>query len=1239
MLNNQEPNAGNQSASGPSSPSRRLLLKLLGLGAAMQGGNALGQIRTCPEDANWLITTAGNYLDAINLVIYRPQDMLRLELTFINFELTSNAVPGLRRRSSGAAYLVVNFQPQSLAEEAYPETDDAIKAGKITHGAQSYLSGASRLVYEIPSSIQQIALTAEELLNWERFSIRVNKRAFAPNLLKWTLDDDKPVQQVKPVLPNGNNIHIQVDSTHVQQRNPVLRQTEPQQPVNQRQVTQPVQQQGNRPIRILQTTPKDSTVTRRVNANQANRVATKDEQQQMVITQLPKDEVVRQTQLNEGGIVASFQNITQGKTPRPPDYLETSIEMPWRLMLSPSNIEGFAHSHQLKLYDLLKDKNLQVYELWHTRLAAKNEKGQLDESESKQAQLSMRAMWGVDICADPMSKPDRNFKPDNKQKLPQFTTAMYNDDRHCIVHESSNWAISNYTPKAIKVHRMMMSALGAWLDSEFDVDRKDLEKGKVNGRLAFEKLNLVKWSHIATMARDHYVEIVYAGNIFPFGHEASLVRITERKPIDGYAANLQRTFIVINEPEKKYNPYAKNNTFLSMPLRSIRLLTTITPTLDPPKGFVPEAGMGDAQLQFVPKVNGKEFKFKCTAIDPEGNEVNFEMPVVFVAPDIFLNQKSLKKVISWYNGYNIDNPNQSMASPVTTSAPLRGQKVAVAESFVPGDTTYESETIRFAANLCSDELQGFLPGIGGLSIHEPSYQALTGTRDSIDIKLVDDRQSGNTAQVFAKVLYSAAVNFAGNTDKTGGGVAPNFNLSGLSKLQGAFAGDIDSMKNFSVNPKDFFPADNALEAKLFGVFKLSDLVKFPGMSGLSSYVNTINKAVDEIRAIQSQVAALIEQGKNADAENLKKQLLDKSADLVSNKIKAYQAKIPVLKTIDLPGEICTQYQWKAEADTLNIPSSGTPFVSFVPKDKPNTIKIDTMIRRPKGGGGLPVFSTSSSINSFNITLANIIAVNFKKISFAVDTNAKVDVNVEMEKNAMEFLGPLKFINGLKDLIPSDGFSDPPFLDVTTSGVKAGYTLAVPDVSLGAFVFRNISMGAVVNLPFTGAPLTMGFNFCERHQPFTITVAALGGGGFFGVEFDLKGLRTLEVSLEFGAAVAINLGVASGAVSIMAGIYFKMKFETDHSIIELSGYVRINGALSVLGLITASVEFYMALTYNFSTDKCWGEASLKVKVEVLFFSKTVTLTTRREFKGSGADPTFRMTTSEQEWLDYCAAFAA
>ena len=1223
----------------PRSKSRRLLLKLLGVGTAMSSGKLFGQQAFCPEDADWLIQKALNLQDSIGLLIYRPLDLLFLELIYVNFEKTTgNAI---NRKTSGPAYLIVNFQPQSIAEEAFLENPGSVKPGeqdisvqngKLPFAPKAYISGTSRLVYDIPSFVKNISLNAAGLLDWSSYSLRVNKRASSPNILiKWDPNDDKPIQ-IKPI----RDIIKQIDTAKTK---PVLRKIlDIIKPAEKQNNEQPVRQES-RPVQIIRSTPQDSSVTRAMNMNQANRIATKDEQQQIAVTQLPNKEISRQQQQNEGGIAAYYQNITQGKSPMPLDPLETSIEVPWRLFLSPSNVEGFAHSYKLKLWDFFKDKNLQVFELWHTRLAGINEKGKIDETDSKKNNLTMRAMWGVDICADPMGKPVRNFYVKNvsSNSSDYFQTAMYNDDRHCIVHESSNWSISNYTPKAIQVYRMMMSTLGAWLDSEFVVPRKDLEKGKVGDQLAFKRLNLVKWSHIATMARDHYVEIVYAGNIFPFGHEASVVRITERKPVDGYAANLQRTFIVINETEKSYNPYStKTKEFLSFPFTKIRFITTVTPNLDPAKKYESTVS-GNDDHQFVPTVNGKPFNFKMLAIDPEGNEVDFHMPLVFMTPDVFLDDAKLKKVTYNYNGKDPSKPDLSIIPNVDTSAQLRGQKMAIARSFIPGDTTYESEAIEFFANLVGDELQGFLPGIKNVRIHEPSYQALLSKREAVEISLVDDKESGNIAGVFAKFNYHAPINFSGNTDKAGGSIAPNFNLSGISKLQGVFGGnDFEKMKDLSISPSDFF-ASGAGEAKLFGVLKLSDIVSFTGLSGLvGGYVTKINNAVSEIRNLQSQIAAKLEQADKLGADTLKAILMEKTNDLVNKTMKEYQSKIPQLKTIDTPGEVCTQYLWKGEGKDLSL---GGGFLKFNTLDKPNTIQVNTLIRRPKSGGP-PVMSTQASINKFNLQLASIIQVNFDRVYFGVSSSAKVDVGVDMKKgNVMQFLGPLSFINTLKDIIPATGFSDPPFLDVTTQGVKTGFTLAVPNVQLGAFTLSHLSLGAMVNLPFTGAPMTLRFNFCERQQPFTLTVSALGGGGFFALELDLKGLRMLEVSLEFGAAVALNLGVASGAVSIMAGIYFKMKFETDHDIVELTGYVRINGALSVLGLITASVEFYLGLTYNISTEKAWGEATLKIKVSVLFFSKTVSLTTRREFKGSGADPNFKMAISEGDWKDYCAAFAA
>jgi hypothetical protein len=214
-----------------------------------------------------------------------------------------------------------------------------------------------------------------------------------------------------------------------------------------------------------------------------------------------------------------------------------------------------------------------------------------------------------------------------------------------------------------------------------------------------------------------------------------------------------------------------------------------------------------------------------------------------------------------------------------------------------------------------------------------------------------------------------------------------------------------------------------------------------------------------------------------------------------------------------------------------------------------------------------------------------------------------------------------------------------------AGVKAGYNLSLPDVEVGVFSLSNMTLGAYINLPFYGDELTLGFNFCTRENPFLLTVSGFGGGGYFLMITTLKGMKSVEAAFEFGASVSINLGVASGGVSIMGGFYFKYELVEAEEKINLTGYIRINGRLSILGIITVSLEFYLALNAVFETvagemkaTKMEGVATLKVKIEILFFSKTVSVTVRRTFAGADADPTFAQMVLPEDWNEYCLAFA-
>jgi hypothetical protein len=310
--------------------------------------------------------------------------------------------------------------------------------------------------------------------------------------------------------------------------------------------------------------------------------------------------------------------------------------------------------------------------------------------------------------------------------------------------------------------------------------------------------------------------------------------------------------------------------------------------------------------------------------------------------------------------------------------------------------------------------------------------------------------------------------------------------------------------------------------------------------------------------------------------------------------------------------------------------------------------------REEQGGGLtlavearasaktePTVDVLAELRQFDLDLiapASLIGLHFERLAFRAGSSRKPEVDVVF--GGIEFLGPLSFIDTLRRMIPADGFSDPPFLDVSTEGVRAGFTLALPNVAVGVFALQNISLGADCHVPFLGKHLSIGFNFCTRERPFALTVTFIGGGGFVGLRVSPDGLDLLEMALEAGARLAIDLGIASGSVEIMVGVYLRLEGDKG----SLTGYVRIRGEVDVLGLISASIELLLELVYEFSTGKLVGRATLTIEVEVFMFSFSVSTSVERRLAGSNGDPALAELLEVQpdgtssRWSEYCMAFA-
>lgn len=423
---------------------------------------------------------------------------------------------------------------------------------------------------------------------------------------------------------------------------------------------------------------------------------------------------------------------------------------------------------------------------------------------------------------------------------------------------------------------------------------------------------------------------------------------------------------------------------------------------------------------------------------------------------------------------------------------------------------------------------------------------------------------------------------------------------------------------------------------------VEDPTVFTTPGALAPKLVAIRSAIDPLATILSSFNLL---------DGAPRKTVKDALDAVSEVLGTAEDLTPVLDSL-LGDELVVRFDWKPEIDNWALPgSSPATEPIFRANDKHGFIvAVDA---RMKKSGGTPKVGVICSLKHFDLILINpaaFLELNFEKIEFSVDSSSKMNVDVLLSD--IKFVGPLSFVETLKDLIPLDGFSDPPYLDISASGIDAGFSIALPNISVGMFSLTNLSLGAGFTVPFIGQPLSTRFNFCTREQPFNLTVSLFGGGGFFGVTIDPHGVQILEAAFEFGAGISVDFGVASGGVSVMAGIYYRME-QTDAS---LTGYFRLAGHVSVLGLISASLELYLALMYEFESGKCAGKAELTIEVSVFMFSASVKITCERKFSGSNGDPSFRQimgahpalpladelsqiqNNTQYAWREYCEAFA-
>lgn len=460
-----------------------------------------------------------------------------------------------------------------------------------------------------------------------------------------------------------------------------------------------------------------------------------------------------------------------------PSWNETSIEVPFRLMLSPA--QDALWRTPLGLPEQLRSLSdpARPTPLWFASL---------DEPTGSS---SLRAVWSPDFRPEALLDPELGGPPHGpwapwamprdvtsrdpyteKQKPERFRSSLDAYDRHELVMLTSihglpvrgrrrpdgtlvdtsqinpppgfrlrqaqkekldprdssaiaaDWS-AIYMPKPIGSNELTLTALGGSID--FDTNffpPVSARAGKVPRNL-FDALSVERWRHNAVLGRDIKVEVVYKGFLFPLGHRASLVKLTERRFVAAIAGGppvaflVQRMFLRVGNWQKQYPALLQPNGGRRWPAESVDVLTRVTPDIvdpmDSPDPVASNAPSSDkvsgetangriflrarssdggeprlcAGLVFWPKVRaaaGGEVRFELQ-IDKRGARTR--MPLVFVDNTAANDVQTLKALTSYYSSL-VDGTNADPRRIMDHGGSTR----RYAPEREPDDTSFETRT-------------------------------------------------------------------------------------------------------------------------------------------------------------------------------------------------------------------------------------------------------------------------------------------------------------------------------------------------------------------------------------------------------------------------------------------------------------------------------------------------------------------------------------------------------------------
>ena len=296
--------------------------------------------------------------------------------------------------------------------------------------------------------------------------------------------------------------------------------------------------------------------------------------------------------------------------------------------------------------------------------------------------------------------------------------------------------------------------------------------------------------------------------------------------------------------------------------------------------------------------------------------------------------------------------------------------------------------------------------------------------------------------------------------------------------------------------------------------------------------------------------------------------------------------------------------------------------------RPNSsteIAIDANLKASIGIAGLPTdfadlkiapgqakIAAKAAMTSFTIAVFGAIEIDFASVAFELSADGKKTVTTKI--GDVRLVGPLEFISQLSKMLGGLGGDSGMDIDVSMARVRVSQTLKFPKADggilfLGPAQITNLSFGWAVMIPLVGRDvLSISFALSTREKPLTIFVPPwYGGKAHTLIELTTKGLRLLEVSMEYGALIPITWGIASGQASLTAGIFYMLEKVVDGKGALVDGkvifraFVCAAADLNIAGIIQFSGQIYIALSYikDGARKLIVGEARISCSIKIGF----------------------------------------